>query len=207
MKTIYIITTGLDKIKHLGLWGGQMLLNEKEKEALLPDNPSSLTLPLWFVAFGTSLQSDVWHKTSLTCRLIWLHRLCNRISVQIGEQLHTSTWFTVCDVSMQIRLYCRGSDRPQEGDYRCFTYIQYTKTWNLKGGWCPAPTTQSVYIQFMATIIPLFPQAYSISNKMNVGCWRKYVVLKMCRTEDQREILNDLNCIKPFNMKLQLSPL
>lgn len=41
-----------------------MLLNEKKKEALLPVNPSSLTLRLWCNAFGNSLQSDVLHTDS-----------------------------------------------------------------------------------------------------------------------------------------------
>lgn len=104
-----------NKKKHLGLWGGQMLLNEKKKEALLPVNPSSPTLRLWCNAFGNSLQSDVLHRTSLTYRLIWLHLLPS-----------TWKWFKVCDVwryspqgVLGLRTLTRGCTDVYKKDLTC----------------------------------------------------------------------------------------
>lgn len=104
-------------------------------------------------------------------------------------------------------LYSTGSYRPQEGAYRCFIY---TKQEDISVGIYREDDLlhQPHGLFTFSSWQQLFRFSHRHrSDKMKVGKWRKLVVLRMYRAEDQREILNDLNYKKTCNMKLQLGPL
>lgn len=155
-----------------------MLLNKKEKEALLPDNLSSLTLPLWFSAFGTSLQSDVWHGTTLPWILIWLHTdFCANwratTSLNLSVKVIYSMWY------MTVKLYFTGSFKPQEGVYRYFTYtnqeriLVLQKDLAFKGRMIFCTNIIGYCLFTFSSWQQLFQFSHRLrSNKIKVGRWR-----------------------------------